>query len=458
MAYSITFWQFSKKENSTARPTATGLDFSCKLKDDTPLLAPTIILEWANQLTDPQIYNYAYISEFSRYYFVTDWRFKFGLWECSLTVDVLASWKTEIGTQSMYVLRSASSFDTAIPDKTYPIKTGATFSAETNNLNPFAASYSQGYFVCGIINGDSGSVGAVSYYVFTSAEFRAFASYLLGNNAYWGLIEISDQLMKLLYNPFQYVVSCTWLPVSPPMGAAVASVPVGWWDIPVSATRLSGSVRASGSATVQIPKHPGGATRTYLLDEPFSSYYLDFPPFGNFSIPAGYLTTATTIDFQWDCDCITGIGRLMMGADNAAKPFNIVSGAVGVDIQLAQMGINGKQIMQQAIPDTKYDWLDTALNMLGNIGSAWIAKQTPMQTTGGNGGFSAGYYPIRLTGIFVNPAPENIAEFGRPLCNTVTLNTLTGFVQCAHADFEIPAYASEIAEIGNYLTSGFFYE
>lgn len=460
MAYTVRFFQFSKKENSTARPLLTdGTEFSCRLMDASGILNPSFIIDSKNLLSgEPQKFNYAYISEFSRYYFINDWAYINGLWRCTMSVDVLASWKTEIGAQSMYVLRAASDYDTSIVDTAYPIKTGASFNATTQNSNPFATVFSSGSFVVGIINTDSSAIGAVSYYIFTNAEFRAFAAYMLGTTAYWGVTEISDQLLKCLYNPFQYVVSCTWLPVSPPAGASVASVPVGWWTIPVSANRLSGTVRTSGTVTITIPKHPGGSARAFLYGEPFSSYYLDFPPFGAFTVPAAYLVNASYIDFAWNVDCITGSGKLQMGADNAAQPFNIVHGQIGVPVQLAQMTPNVMGAIQQMIPATKFDWLNDSMQMFGNIASALIQSSLPMQTTGGTGGFSAGSYPIRLIGIFADIATENLTEFGRPCCKTKTINTLSGYVQCAHADFEIPCMQAEFSQISGYLTGGFFYE
>lgn len=459
MAYSVTLYQVSKKLNSTAQPAGLGLQISCKLKDGSGILNPVIVLDFTQvQNWEPQDFNMAYIGEFSRYYWITDIRYIFGLWEFSLRVDVLASWKTAIGSQSMYVMRSASNYDTSIVDTFYPIKTGVTFSATTQAGNPFAESFANGYFVVGLINGDTSGVGAVSYYVFTNAEFRAFAAYVLGNTAYWGLTEVTDQLLKCLYNPFQYVVSCTWLPVAPPTSGAVNPVKLGWWDIPVSASRLSATVRTGGTVTIQIPRHPDGATRTFLYGEPFSSYYLDFPPFGAFSIPSAYLVNATYVDFSWSVDCITGNGKLQMGADNASTPFDIIQGQVGVPVQLAQMMPDIPGLINQVVPSTGIDVVDSVLKTAGNIASAIIATKLPMQTSGSNGGFSSGYYPIRLTGTFAYLAPENLAEFGRPCCKTLTLSTLTGFIQCASDDFLIPATETELAEISNFMTNGFYYE
>lgn len=462
MAYQIYFWQFSKKRNSTEQPIPAYMKAQvyCNLMGGSGILNPVFRLAPDDlTLIDDNVtnLNYAQIPEFNRYYYVTDWEYDNGLWYVTMTVDVLASQKNYIGALTTYILRSASNVDRYLPDYLYPAKTGATFNATTQASNPFATTFSGGYFVVGIVNGDTSSYGAVSYYVFTSSQFRSFCNTLLGNFNIFSAVEISDELGKMLFNPFQYIVSCTWVPVTPPMGSAVSTVMLGWWSFNVTCSRLGGNVRSSGTVTIQIPRNPESAVRKYLMGEPYSQYYLDFPPFGSVSISANLLVNAQYLDFQWNCDCITGEGRLLIGA-NSAQPFNILHGQVGVPIQLAQLSPNIAGAIQQLIPTTGNVTVDGVISTLGNIGSALIARNFPMQTTGGTGGFMGGYYPIRLTGIFYGVAQEELAEFGAPCCKTLTIGDLSGYVLCAHGDFIGNCTVTETEEINNYLTSGFFYE
>lgn len=462
MAYQVTLYkQFKKRTNSTKQALANvdaSLVLNCKLMDNSGMMEPTFIFDFSNILNEqPVYYNYAYVTVWNRYYFITDWSYNLGLWYCKMRVDVLASWKNRIGEMSTYILRSASNYDRYLPDKLYPVKSGATFATEQNNLNPFATAYSDGYFVTGIINGDQYGYGAVNYYVFTASQFRTFSNYLLTNTSIYNITDITDELLKVLYNPFQYIVSCTWLPFQPPTTTQLSTCAVGWWSTPTPCARLAGYVRSSGTVTCQIPRNPEGATKQFMYGEPYTEYYLDFPPFGSFSISADNLINATFLDMQWDVDCITGMGRLQMGA-NSAQPFNIVHAQIGVPIQLAQMTPPIFNQLQQALGPAGTEWADTLINTIGNVGNALIAKMNPMQTTGSTGGFMSGYYPIKLTGIFHGVASENIAEFGAPCCKTLQIGTLSGYVLCAHGEFDGEAAVTETEEINSYLTSGFFYE
>ena len=458
----VNFWSFSKKANSTAQPTATATaSFSCDIVDGSGLLAPTIKLH--TNFTDPVGYTYAEIPDFGRYYFVKGWRYDKGLWWADLTVDVLATYKTDIGSQTKYIARAASDFDGRIVDNMYPVKAGLSFSLESNNLNPFAVAFASGYFVVGVINGETTAVGAVSYYVFTMAEFRTFSQKLLGDSSYLGTVtDVSTELLKCLFNPFQYVVSCMWVPFTPSMGAAVTSIPIGWWSVTANAHKLSGYTRSSGSVTVSVPKHPDALTRGYyLLQEPYSQYYLEFPPFGAISIPANTLVDCTLLTLYWDCDAISGQGRLAI-CPSGSIPTNILHAQIGVPVQIAQMAPDVYGAVQSILPTFEGGTLATYangfMNVLSGITAATMSNICPMQTVGGNGGFMAGYYPIHLTGMFASIPADNSADWGKPLCQNKQINTLSGFVQCADDCISISCMDEERKMIQQYLTAGFFYE
>ena len=67
--------------------------FSGTLKEETSIISPVVLME----LENPSSYNYAYIPEFGRYYFINDIiSVRKGLWRISMQVDVLESFKNYI--------------------------------------------------------------------------------------------------------------------------------------------------------------------------------------------------------------------------------------------------------------------------------------------------------------------------------------------------------------------------
>ena len=77
------------------------------LVDECSIINPIILVEKDNPTIT--MYNYAYISEFRRYYFITNMRaIRTGLWEISMHVDALYSWASYIRTTKAVINKAQS--------------------------------------------------------------------------------------------------------------------------------------------------------------------------------------------------------------------------------------------------------------------------------------------------------------------------------------------------------------
>ena len=219
--FSVILLGFQKKDNSTKQPSGGGLAVQGVLKEPSSIMNPTISIQGLTG--SPSSYTYAYISTFGRYYFITNWTWNNGLWEAEMNVDVLASFKSEIGASSQYILRHASSTDynEYVTDTMYP----ATTEFETREYalqNIFYDQIDAGCYVLGCIsNANTSSVGAITYYVMTTAQFNSLKNILLSDDNFetmeildtstnpptWKLDDMSKELLKTMYNPL------VWLPV-----------------------------------------------------------------------------------------------------------------------------------------------------------------------------------------------------------------------------------------------------
>ena len=75
MSITIKFYTFAKRINSTKQPTgAAALSSDCIIKRGSSIINPTIELD-IGLATSPAAYNYAYIADWNRYYWVQDWIF-----------------------------------------------------------------------------------------------------------------------------------------------------------------------------------------------------------------------------------------------------------------------------------------------------------------------------------------------------------------------------------------------
>ena len=88
----------NSEKNKLDKSLSSELKFNGKLREESSVVNPSIMI----QATNPSGYNYAYIPEFNRYYFITDMvSIRTGIWEISMHVDVLMSFKDGIKNTSI---------------------------------------------------------------------------------------------------------------------------------------------------------------------------------------------------------------------------------------------------------------------------------------------------------------------------------------------------------------------
>lgn len=89
------------------------------LKRDTSILRPVLLI---NSVQDIYTYNYMYISEFGRYYFIDDIRsINNNMWEISAHVDVLETYKTDILSNTAVLKRQEKKFNLYLDDPEFKV-------------------------------------------------------------------------------------------------------------------------------------------------------------------------------------------------------------------------------------------------------------------------------------------------------------------------------------------------
>jgi len=265
----------------------------------------------------PTNYNYAYIGQFQRYYWVNDWQYVNGLWLAHMRVDPLASWKTDIGKTWAYILRSSSRYDGNITDTAYPPKTGIRQRIAPNlNIAGFGWSgyYENGSIVVGIINGATNTVGCVSYYVFTIGQFRTFCAKLFDDPSDYLNIdprEMSENMQRAMINPFQYIASAYWFPFDVAHKSTISTIKFGWWEFTHQCAPIADYAYSLNELSFQILKHPESSTRgEYLNESPYTNYSLFIPAFGEIDLPSAALNGYDKVVCDIVTDSITGVGNL----------------------------------------------------------------------------------------------------------------------------------------------------
>lgn len=164
MAVTINFYNSSEDKRTVYKNPTIGQTAIAELYDTTSVLNPRFRLAYNAAYTH---YNYMYVAEFDRYYFITDITTDSGgAIIISGKVDVLNTYKTEIGALQAIVVRHSrknqqgSARSTWIEDTRLPIQSGRAVKAilfENSDLNIDTATMTSNNFILNVAGG-----GAIS--------------------------------------------------------------------------------------------------------------------------------------------------------------------------------------------------------------------------------------------------------------------------------------------------------
>lgn len=444
----IEAYTFSKKMNSTAQPSGSGTQISVVLKENTSVLNPHFL-----------VHNYSFAHNYvkwgSRYYFVDDIvSISHDMAEYICRTDVLATYKSDIGASSQYVLRSASNSDPYVQDNLYPAKASVIVENTLLSNLGFTSTTGLGTYILGVLSEES-SGGAVAYYSVGPGNFPSLMQKLF-DPTYLNASDISNDLQKELVNPMQYIVSCYWVPFVYDEGT-FTTVKFGWWDSGINAFLLSSTERMySTDQEFTLPVHPQNARGIFLNDAPYTRHTLHCYTFGSIPLDPAPFVTGHTGHIYIDVDLFTGIGQCYIEC-YGSRIFNQVA-QIGVPVQLSQSTGN---IIGSAIATFEAVGSAIAGNVLGathGIISAVSNAMPQVQTQGANGSIVAYLQTPNIVSEFRQIVDEDNVQIGRPLCQTKTISTLSGFIACENADLATAGSPIEKDAITSYMNSGFYYE
>lgn len=461
----IKIFKASKKTSSTAIPSG-GVSVSGELKQDTSITDPVFRIS-GSLLNKP--YEYNMIQALGRYYFVTDWTYRGGQWEASCRTDVLASFKSVIGSTSMYCMRAANRYDGRVQDNMYP--TFHATSAVQTASSPF---YQAEGYVIGVVGpANTSQAGSVTYYFMGKAALTTLMTNVLGQTnlddaAGWG--NLGHAVRAALLNPVEYIVSCTYVPFQPTLGSSVNTIYYGWWSAATSNTWLLGDLMVTNlpDMTVSIPKHPQiNSKGVFVQNAPYSRFELQVNPFGIIPLDGSLIQDSDHLRLTVKVDNVTGMGILEVFTvfqDNTERFLTRITAQVGVPVQLSQESANlsaivnaGTQIAEGAVTGGA---VGAAIGAVSSVGSLSDMFQPSISTTGANGSRAGLSGLVKLHATFYTIAAGDDANEGRPLLEALTPSSIGGYMQMLHCTVPLTAGMTEgdLQQIKAYVEGGFYYE
>lgn len=457
MSITVSFTTYSKRINSTKQLTMTS-SHDCVFKNGCSMLNPILLLE----LESSSFPEYTGFQIGSKYYNVTDIRsVRNNLFEIYGEIDVLATYKSDIGASSEYVVRAASAYNLNIIDSMYP-----TLGYTTLTVKEFSTLHSAfnngGSFVVGITNGLGVESAGVTYYILNYVTMARLLSFLFGGT--WMVAtDVSTDLQKELINPIQYIDSIKWYPFdivnSSLISTTTGEIKFGYWGTGITAPIMSVTDSVAAFAeSITLDNHPQHARGYYLNGSPYTLMSLQCYGFGMIPIDSNLFVSYNELTLGIGVDLITGRGRLSLRCGSNARLFHNQFGDVGVDCKISQI----TQGFMESVGDVSGGAFSLiAGNPIGfasGIVSGLQALQPQLRTSGSNGSKMAFNLVPTLIIKRQSITSEDQSQLGRPLCEKRQISTLSGYVKCDNVDIDLAATSAEKEKVISFMESGFFYE
>lgn len=462
MSYKIKLGTFSKLEKSTAQPTTTSwAEYDVTLKDGCDLLDPEVKLN----ISEATVANYNYATMFGKSFFITGkYMLRENLCVLQLRHDPMATYKSQIGSATLYVLRAASDSNGNIRDNFYPIKANSTKYHQVQSLN-IPGDFDSGVVVVNCSG--TATAGATTLLEFTATDFSTLVNKLYTDINGFQLTDVIQNVVKQFGgNPQALINGAMWFPFAFDVYQA-ENVKIGAWTSNVLGGVISDPLYTMADVEFTLNKHPLAASRGgYLNMSPYTQYVLGIPGAGVVELDTGKLMGQSKITIRRIMDAFSGqvITKVIAGSSNQLIAY--MNGQIGVPIQLrgsnnvnntitgslsAATGIIGGAITANpvAVAGAATAGIGVALEARGGTGTS---------TSMGSGLAGIALEPIWLDTICYDITDADNAEHGRPLCANKQISTLSGFVQVSEGNVVIPGTITEQQEIKAILESGFFYE
>lgn len=444
----IVLYHFSKRKNSTKRPTGQGTEVPCLLKSATTFQNPTFILQ--RPMNEMLQFNYAKWAD--HYYFVdSTTSINAGQTEISCTEDVLATYKNEIGNYTCFIERSSN--QTTLANDSMYIATNDWVSQSTvvgQPINTFVNGYEPNYLLRTV------SVEGVNTYYIRGKRLKDLCSFMY---TYGSIPDVLDSaLTRLLFNPFQYILDLKWLPfIVDKFVNALDTVKLGYWDSNVNAY-LIGDASCTFSYDLSLGNPLYADTDFRYYNSAFSKYTVKLPFVGVTPINPTK-THKGQLKATYNFDAVSGMADVWLtsGSDEYAHFQCQLAVPVQIGYATANIGNLTTSLIDIGTSLASGNPIGTITNTLGAFQSVTSPEPNMVGTVGNISSIlnnmDANSICYACTSIDPDGASEGYAD------GTVrSISGLSGYIKCRNASIEISGFTGDQEAVNNYLNSGFYYE
>lgn len=477
----VRFYQNTKRNRSTVLPTGNYKEVYVKLKDMTSISSPTLLLS----SFAPVFYNYVFIPEWNRYYFISNTASVEGMWEVSLTEDYLATFKSYILNTTANILYATGS-NKNIPDSRIPVTANIKTDYSKKSLG-FSLNYANMRYILGITG--KGSFGA----------------YILNNN---------NQLSELLdgIDDWASFITDNWTFTKQLFfGGSASECLRSAIGIPIAFNKSDhGDLEELNLGNYPCMDGNGNAIKGYKITDPILDYggsitipwiyndwrnisaYTDvvlyLPLIGLLTLPATEIRNEVSLTIQYKINITSGDIAVEIYGETTRKKYATCSGNCAMPVAFGSTGIDTNKITQAAV--TGFGTIAAVSAATGGIGGILAGLEegavlgntaigaglfatagSIMQALGGNASGSAGLgggaacalddecYCFVVSKELTDSQSKFNPIMGKPYMGVAKVGSFNGYVQTdgfqLQCDF---AYSAEKDMVNKLMDSGVYIE
>lgn len=350
------FYTFSKRKNSTLQPTGTGTTIDLQLKSGTSLTSPTFLISNSGRPA------YNYVSFEGRYYFVNDIvSVRQDLWEISCSVDVLATYKSAIGSTTALILYASGGRNDLI-DTRIPPESDITISKNVASISGFNIYDDRMASVIISLTG----VGSFGTYLL---EYAGDVKELLRNAKREAVSSITDvvtglQQLSSSGSAADCLKGAIALPIAfnaNQVSSMTAAADLYLGDYPCTDANFRAikgwyidDPIVIGDASIAIPWVNSG----WMKHSPYTELYLYIPFIGTMRLPTDDLINDTSIGIDYSVNVTSGDVSVAVYGEQSNVIFATASGNIAMSTPYGSSNISGAKVTSAIISGA---WMNGAL-------------------------------------------------------------------------------------------------
>lgn len=448
----IILYHFSKRKNSTKRPTGQGTTVPCLLKSNTSFQNPVFKLK----LSLDNALQFNYLKWADHYYFINSTvSLNNDMVEISASEDVLSTYRTEISNYTCFIERS--NHQNPLLDDPLYLPTEDWQKQDTivaQPVNVFVNGYA-GNYIMRIV----GAAGVETYYI-TEKQLGLLVSFMYTADNFQELIE--NATTKFLFDPAKYIVDLKWLPFrSSNFISIMNDVNLGYWDSGVQALLIGGAsnspvVHFSYNLELTNPLYSNTDFRFYNGN--FSRYFVQLPCIGVIPVDITKTNNGQLVaDYYFDA--YSGISDVWLKSGSSvighyqcqmAVPVNIA----GANVNIGDTLIGGLSTVSSAMTGNALGVSSGVLNTMQSILSPEV---TSIGAVGSVGGILNNLEASVICYTRMSTEPNGAGE-GYADGNSRKISTCSGYLRCRNASIEISGFTGDQEQVNSYLNNGFYFE